>query len=175
MLRFWFSWTPQEWIWVFEHLFLFSELLSTKNVFAVFVLGSIFLHGLLKIVFKLETAQEIEVLKRNLIEKAGYFLGILFIAISIYLGVTSYDWDWRFVRPEFSSQASWSDTSGIMGLIFLAGTFQVRKNRSVFSVLLIAAIMMPLIFFYDDCIFYHRNNSFACGLLLSQYCLVIYL
>lgn len=116
-------------------------------VFAVFVLGSIFLHGLLKIVFKLETAQEIEVLKRNLIEKAGYFLGILFIAISIYLGVTSYDWDWRFVRPEFSSQASWSDTSGIMGLIFLAGTFQVRKNRSVFSVLLVATIMMPLIFF----------------------------
>ena len=119
----------------------------TAPMFAVFVLGSIFLHGLLKIVFKLETNQEIEALKRNLIEKAGYFLGILFIAISIYLGVTSYDWDWRFVRPEFSSQASWSDTFGILGVIFLAGTFQVRKNRSVFSVLLIAAIMMPLIFF----------------------------
>ena len=35
---------------------------------------------------------------------------------------------------------------GILGLVLLAGTFQVRKNRKTWSVILVAVLLTPIMF-----------------------------
>ena len=61
-------------------------------VITLFTTVGISLNAMLKFVFKWDKEKR-STFTRNTIEKAGYFFGALLIAISVYYGITSYDWD----------------------------------------------------------------------------------
>ena len=114
-------------------------------VITLFTTVGISLNAILKFVFKWDREKR-SIFTRNTIEKAGYFFGALLIAISVYYGITSYDWDQKSLKAGLREQIYLTDGMGILGVVLLAGTFQVRKNRKTWSVILVAVLLTPIMF-----------------------------
>ncbi len=115
-------------------------------VITLFTTVGISLNAILKFVFKWDKEKR-SIFTRNTIEKAGYFFGALLLAISVYYGITSYDWDQKSLKADLEkSQVGGIDVMGILGVVLLAGTFQVRKNRKTWSVILVAVLLTPIMF-----------------------------
>ena len=95
-------------------------------VITLFTTVGISLNAILKFVFKWDKEKR-STFNRNTIEKAGYFFGALLIAISVYYGITSYDWDQKSLKAGLEKmQVREIDAIGVLGVVLLAGTFQVR-------------------------------------------------
>ena len=115
-------------------------------VITLFTTVGISLNAILKFVFKWDREKR-SIFTRNTIEKAGYFFGALLLAISVYYGITSYDWDQKSLKAGLEKmQIREIDAMGVLGLVLIAGTFQVRKNRKTWSVILVAVLLTPIMF-----------------------------